>query len=270
MWQSCELRKGGTFLNLATVFCHVKLLQVDGGDWRSQLAGGPCIHRYQPCNLKGRWLSLSPLEKAQALNSHFQSKCSAFPESSSLPLCPDAKFHFASITPEDVGRVIRGLPSRKSPGPDTVTNELLKLTCSSISETLCFLFNFNKSLSEGIFPENWKPAIICPLLKNGKDPTHPASYRPVALLCSISKVFERLVHKQLLKYCLNNNILPQEQFGFLKGRSAKWQLLAILEDWHVALDSHKHVHAAKAFDRVDHTILLRTLATIGICGAALQ
>lgn len=242
--------------------------------WRlAKSACGWSVHSQIPALQSEGSLALSPSEKAQVLNSHFQSQCSAFPESSSLPLCPDAKFHFTSITPEDVGRVIHGLPSRKSPGSDTVTNELLKLTCSSISETLCSLFN--KSLSEGIFPENWKQAIICPVLKNGKDSTHPASYRPVALLSSISKVFERLVHEQLLKYCLNNNILPQEQFGFLKGRSAEWQLLAILEDWHVALDSHKHVHAAfldaaKAFDRVDHTILLRTLATIGIGGAALQ
>ena len=103
----------------------------------------------------------------------------------------------------------------------------------------------------------------------------PKSYRPVALLSCVSKVFERLVHEQLFNFCLVNGILPDEQYGFVKGRSAEWQLLSVLEKWHISLDNHHHVHsifvdAAKAFDRVDHTILLETLSSIGVGGISLQ
>ena len=96
----------------------------------------------------------------------------------------------------------------------------------------------------GKFPDVWKRAFITPILKEGKNPTEATSYRPVALLSCLSKVLERLVHEQLLTFCLENQVIPQEQFGFLKGRSAEWQLLSVLEDWYVTLENGHHVHAA--------------------------
>ena len=64
-------------------------------------------------------------------------------------------------------------------------------------------------------------------------------------------------------------MIPQEQFGFLKGRSAEWQLLSVLEDWYATLEKGHHVHAgfldaAKAFDRFDHSVLLSMLSDIGV------
>ena len=87
-------------------------------------------------------------------------------------------------------------------------------------------------------------------------------------------MLERLVHEQLLKFFVDNSLLPDEQYGFLRGRSTEWQLVSLLEDWHAALDRRQHVHAAyldaaKAFDSVDHTILLTVLRDSGICGTAL-
>ena len=87
----------------------------------------------------------------------------------------------------------------------------------------------------GEFPDAWKTAFITPILKEGKNPTEATSYRPVALLSCLSKVLERLVHEQLLTFCLENQVITQEQFGFLKGRSAEWQLLSVLEDWYATL-----------------------------------
>ena len=82
-------------------------------------------------------------------------------------------------------------------------------------------------------------------------------------------MFEYFVHKQLLDYCLKAGAIPDERFGFLPQRSTVWQLLFVLEDIDSALDERKEVHAcflgiSKAFDRVDHGLLLCTLSDVGI------
>ena len=207
--------------------------------------------------------------KAELLNRHFQSQCSAFPTAQSVPQAsnPGHGFHHFDFTPAHVQQILSKLPSGKSPGADRIANEILKATAVSIADPLSRIFN--NSLSSGIFPDVWKLATISPIHKSGKDQTQPVSYRPITLLSSVSKVLERVVHEQLLQYCLNNKVIPDEQFGFISGRSAEWQLLTTLENWQVALDKHNHVHAvfldaAKAFDRVDHQVLLNTLAQAGV------
>ena len=116
---------------------------------------------------------------------------------------------------------------------------------------------------------------MSPVLKAGKDATKPVSYRPISLLSNASKVVEKVVHSQLIRHFLDNRIIPDEQFGFLRGRSAELQLLSNLEVWHESLDKRNHVHcvlldAAKAFDRVDHTALLSMLQSIGLDHVSLQ
>ena len=184
--------------------------------------------------LSGTKLITSPLGKAELLNNHFQSQCSAFPTAQSVPQASNLGhgFHHSdSITPAHVQQILSKLPSGKSPGADRITNEILKATAVSIADPLSRIFN--NSLSSGIFPDVWKLATISPIHKSGKDQTQPVSYRPIALLSSVSKVLERVVHELLLQYCLNNKVIPDEQFGFIPGRSAEWQLLTTLENWQV-------------------------------------
>ena len=83
------------------------------------------------------------------------------------------------------------------------------------------------------------------------------------------------MHEQLSSFLLESKALPDEQFGFLRGRSAEWQLLSVVERWHKALDQRHLVHAvfldaAKAFDRVDHRLLLQSFYSLGIRGMSLR
>ena len=94
--------------------------------------------------------------------------------------------------------------------------------CKHIDVPLAHVFNL--SLRSGRFPATWKQARVQPVFKQKGDRSSPGSYRPIALLCSVSKVFETLVKDQVLSFCLANRVLPDSQFGFLPGRSTVWYL----------------------------------------------
>ena len=78
-----------------------------------------------------------------------------------------------------------------------------------------------------------------------------------------------LVKEQLQNHCLKANAIPDEQYGFLPKRSTVWQLLSVVDEWYCLLDEGSTVHAcfvdmAKAFDRVDHALLIHSLPTLGV------
>ena len=125
------------------------------------------------------------------------------------------------------------------------------------------------SLEQGTYPEQWKTAVVSPIFKQKGNRSDPKFYRPISLLPSVSKVFERLVHRQLMEFCFENTVFPDCQYGFLPKRSTVWQLLSITNDWAQTIDHGKRVHAcflnvAKAFDGVHHNILEVKLSSIGV------
>ena len=96
---------------------------------------------------------------------------------------------------------------------------------TKIVPSLCAVFNL--SLSLGIFPTNWKFVNIAPVFKTD-DPNLPLNYRPISLLCSISKVLERCVNTHCYPYFVSN--VYDLQHGFLKGKSTVSQLLQVYHD----------------------------------------
>ena len=129
------------------------------------------------------------------------------------------------VDPDSVYVVLRKLNQWEASGVDDISNYLLKLCAKYIDVPLSHFFN--RSLRSGCFPAPWKQARIQPVFKHKGDRSSPGSYRPIALLCSVSKVFESLVNDQVLKFCLANRVIPDCQFGFLSGRSTVWQLLTV-------------------------------------------
>ena len=219
----------------------------------------------------------NPADIANLLNHYFyyvfkpSDDETSFPNSSDLNSdTSECTISSITLTPEEVYRVLAALDENKATGPDKIPAKLLKNCASSIYLSLCDLFN--KRLSLGKLPNEWKLSNIVPIPKKG--PAEEVSnYRPISLLSLVSKVFERCVYNQLVSHISTQ--LHHLQFGFLRGKPITSQLLHVLQDIHQALESRNHVDAvyldfAKAFDKVSHKLLLTKLHKFGIRGHLLS
>ena len=119
----------------------------------------------------------------------------------------------------------------------------------------------NKSFNEGVFPQQLKTARVVPIFKKGSK-TEVGNYRPISLLSSISKNFEKLMYNRITEFLNFNGILHEMQYGFRQGRSCEHALLKAKQ---VLLDSLSRrqvsllllIDFSKAFDMVEHSILLK-------------
>ena len=175
------------------------------------------------------------------------------------------------LTPLEVESTLKTLPIGKASGPDGMSNRILCELAYELSTPLCSLFN--ESLHTGRLPTSYKEANVCPVPKKG-DLSNVSNFRPISLLNSISKVFERLVFKHLYNHLHENNLLSSLQSGFIPGDSTVNQLTFLYNTFCQALDAGKEVRAvfcdiSKAFDRVWHTGLLAKLRAAGVAGEVL-
>ena len=136
---------------------------------------------------------------------------------------------------------------------------------------------FNLLLIEGHFPVPWKHAIVMPLLKKaGMDDSNVSSYRPVSNILHLSKILERIVHRQLIDHLEEFKLLPDIQSTYRNGHSTETAVLMVYSDPIDAISTGKLallslLYLMAAFDTVDHAILLRRLeTTFGFCGTTLK
>uniref|UniRef100_A0A1B6MSN0 Reverse transcriptase domain-containing protein n=1 Tax=Graphocephala atropunctata TaxID=36148 RepID=A0A1B6MSN0_9HEMI len=180
----------------------------------------------------------------------------------------DRSFFLTPTTPDEVTSIIRNLKNGKAPGLDNITTFLLKYILDSIVDILTYLFNY--SFQEGEFPQCLKTAVVIPLFKKG-DVKCMSNYRPISLLSVFSKVLETIVKKRLVNFLKLNNYLSKNQFGFTEKLSTEDALIEFLEHVYKGVNEKMacgaiYLDITKAFDTVDHDILLGKMWLAGFRG----
>jgi len=171
---------------------------------------------------------------------------------------PHPSMECKCTTTKEVERITKSLKTKNSYGYDEISTEILKISCPFISSPINYICN--KMLFWGVFPDRLKYSTIKPLHKND-DRCEVSYYRPVSLLTSFSKIFEIVMHRMILKYLTNYNILSTEQYGFrlgLRTDNATYKLTTeILNSMkNKLLVGGKFCDLEKGFCYVNHDILL--------------
>ena len=165
---------------------------------------------------------------------------------------------------------IKELSPNSAAGPDGIPATLLINCASEIAPLLKRIFT--SSFSKGYIPPSFKRAAIVPIFKSG-DKCLPGNYRPISLTSVICKVYERIIRKQVFSFLCDNNCLNDTQHGFRSGRSCLSALLDVYDNVMHMLNSCSdtivdmvYLDFSKAFDKVDHGILLHKVKKLGITG----
>lgn len=170
----------------------------------------------------------------------------------------------------NVEELLSNVDINKNGGPDGIPNVFLRSTARQLAVPLSIIFN--KSVTTGIFPSQFKQANVTPIFKKG-DKTDVTNYRPICILNSFSKIFEKLVHDRILAFL--NDLFDKNQHGFMKNRSTLTNTSIFVNSVARNMEANVETHAiytdfAKAFDSVDLGILLRKLRSYGITGELLR
>lgn len=180
-------------------------------------------------------------------------------------------FEFNTVTPSKISKVLANLKNKRAAGWDDIPVQVLKNATESISEPLSLIIN--QCFHEGIFPNQLKYANVIPIYKKYSK-ENPENYRPVSVLPSLSKIFEKIAHDQLSVFLNYNKVICKNQYGFQTGKSTVDAAAELIKFITQGLDGSQSTAGifcdlSKAFDCVNHKLLIEKLHFYGISGAAL-
>lgn len=153
----------------------------------------------------------------------------------------------------EIKSILKKVPNKTSSGLDNIPMIVLKHLPDRVIIALAIIFN--NSINHYYFAKDWNCAKVLPILKNGKPPDEPASYRPISLTSNVSKIYEMVVNIRIVNFSTEQNIIPDNQYGFKQQHSTTHAINKLLSDINTNIHYGKLVGAAlidleKAFDSV--------------------